>query len=71
MFIQWDKKFESGNELLDAQHKILIIRFKKLDITIKFKLSATNCSSDYLRIEEICRIPFFCEENMMYETSHP
>ena len=35
MYIHWDKKLELGNDLIDTQHRMLILLCRKLDIAIK------------------------------------
>ena len=37
MYIHWDKSLETGQQLLDAEHRILVMLFRKLDIAIKTK----------------------------------
>jgi hemerythrin len=39
MYINWDRKYESGQPLIDAEHRLLVMLFKKLDVAIKTNLS--------------------------------
>jgi hemerythrin-like metal-binding protein len=71
MFIHWDKSLETGHPLVDAEHRILVLLFRKLDVAIK-----THQSSEVVRniVREVVRcveFHFQSEENLMRETSYP
>jgi hemerythrin-like metal-binding protein len=71
MFIHWDKKFETGNALIDAEHKILVMLFKKLDIALKTKLSSETISRIVVEVKKFAEFHFVSEENLMHETNYP
>jgi hemerythrin len=71
MFIHWDKSLETGHPLVDAEHRLLVLLFRKLDVAIK-----THQPDDTLRhiIREVMRcveFHFQSEENLMRETAYP
>ncbi len=70
MFIHWDKKFETGNALIDAEHKILVMLFKKLDIAIKTKLPIETISRIVVEVKKFVEFHFISEENLMIETHY-
>ena len=35
MYIHWEKELELGNDLIDTQHRIMVLLCRKLDIAIK------------------------------------
>jgi len=71
MFIHWDNKFETGNALIDAEHKILVMLFKKLDIALKTKLSNETVSRIVVEVKKFAEFHFISEENLMHETNYP
>lgn len=71
MFIHWDKKFETGNELIDAEHKLLVLLFKKLDIAIKTGLPMETISRIVVEVKKFAEFHFISEENLMFETGYP
>jgi hemerythrin len=71
MFIRWDKKYETGNALIDAEHKILVMLFKKLDIALKTKLSGETLSRIVVEVKKFAEFHFISEENLMHETNYP
>jgi hemerythrin len=71
MFIHWDTSLETGHPLVDAEHRILVLLFRKLDVAIK-----THQSAEVLRyiVREVVRcveFHFQSEENLMRETDYP
>ena len=71
MYIHWDKKFETGNELVDAQHRILIMLFKKLDIAIKTGLPNKTIFRIIVEVRKFAEFHFYSEENLMLEVGYP
>jgi hemerythrin len=71
MFIHWDKSLETGHPLVDAEHRILVLLFRKLDVSLK-----THQPPEVMRhiIREVVRcveFHFQSEENLMRETDYP
>ena len=71
MFIHWDSSLETGQLLVDAEHRLLVLLFRKLDVAIK-----TQQPGDVLRhiVREVVRcveFHFQSEENLMRETAYP
>lgn len=71
MFIHWDQSLETGHPLVDAEHRILVLLFRKLDVAIK-----THQTDEIRRniIREVVRcvqFHFLSEENLMQETAYP
>lgn len=71
MLILFDKDIELGNELIDTQHRMLIMLLKKLDIALKRQLSHKVIMGILLEIKKFTEFHFLCEENMMYELKYP
>jgi hemerythrin-like metal-binding protein len=71
MYIRWDKKLETGNELIDAQHRILVMLFKKLDIAIKTGLPNKTIFRIIVEVKKFAEFHFYSEENLMYEVGFP
>ena len=71
MLISFDKGMELGNELIDAQHRMLIMLLKKLDIALKQQLPHKMIMGILLEIKKFTEFHFLCEENLMYELKYP
>jgi hemerythrin-like metal-binding protein len=71
MLIHWDKKFETGNDLIDAEHRILVMLFKKLDIAIKTGSPTETVSRIIVEVKKFAEFHFISEENLMFETNYP
>lgn len=71
MYIHWNRSLETDHPLVDAEHRLLVLLFRKLDIAIK-----TQQPDPVLRhiIREVVRcveFHFVSEENLMRETGYP
>ncbi|HMM74737.1 MAG TPA: hemerythrin family protein [Gammaproteobacteria bacterium] len=71
MYIHWDRSLETDHPLVDAEHRLLVLLFRKLDVAIK-----TQQPEPVLRhiIRELVRcveFHFVSEENLMRETAYP
>lgn len=71
MYIHWDRQFETDHPLVDAEHRLLVLLFRKFDVAIK-----TQQPEPVLRhiIREVVRcveFHFVSEENLMRETAYP
>lgn len=68
--VRWEKKFETGNALIDAEHKILVMLFNKLDIALKTNLPNETLSRIVVEVKKFAEFHFISEENLMYETNY-
>ena len=71
MYIHWDKVFETGQPLVDAEHRLLILLFKKLDVAIKTNRSDAMLASIIVEVRKFVEFHFASEENLMGETKYP
>lgn len=71
MFIYWDKKFEIGNKLIDTEHRMLIMLFKKLDIAIKTGEPKDAILNVIVEVKKFAEFHFVSEENLMREVGYP
>lgn len=71
MYIHWDKSLETGQPLLDAEHRILVMLFRKLDIAIKTKQSESTLNRIVSEVRKFTDFHFLSEENVMYEIGYP
>jgi len=71
MRIHWNKKYDTGQPLIDAEHHILVMLFKKLDVAIKTKQSDAVITRIVSEVRRFVDFHFFSEENIMLETGYP
>ena len=71
MFIQWKKTFETGHPLIDAEHRLLVMLFRKLDVAIKTREPDATVSRIVQEVKRCVQFHFASEENLMYETNYP
>ena len=71
MLITFDKDMELDNELIDAQHRMLIMLLKKLDVALKRQLSHKVIMGILQEIKKFTEFHFLSEENLMYELKFP
>lgn len=71
MRIRWDKKFETGHPLIDAEHRLLVMLFKKLDVAIKTQQSEETLKRIVSEVRKFFDFHFISEENLMLETAYP
>ncbi len=71
MYIHWKKEYETGQPLIDAEHRILVMLFRKLDVAIKTKESEASINRIVLEVSKFVEFHFISEENLMYETNYP
>ncbi len=71
MYIHWEKKYETGQPLIDAEHRLLVMLFRKLDVAIKTKESETSINRIVTEVAKFVEFHFVSEENLMYETGYP
>lgn len=71
MYIHWDRKFETGQPLIDAEHRLLVMLFRKLDVAIKLHQPAATLARIVLEVRRFVEFHFISEENLMLETGYP
>lgn len=71
MIISWDESLALGNALIDTQHRMLVLLFKKLDIAIKQQLPHKVIMGITLEIKKFAEFHFLSEENLMNELKYP
>jgi hemerythrin len=71
MYIHWDKGLELGNDLIDTQHRILMLLYRKLDMAIKTRESEQNIRRVILELKKFAEFHFISEENLMHEIGYP
>lgn len=71
MYIQWKKSYETGHPLIDAEHRLLVMLFRKLDVAIKTREAETTVSRIVQEVKQYVKFHFTSEENLMYETNYP
>lgn len=71
MFIRWDPTLETGEPLIDAQHRLLVLLFRKLDVAIKMPASEQIINATISEVRRFVEFHFFSEENLMRETGFP
>ncbi len=71
MYIHWDPTFETGQLLIDAQHRLLVMLFRKLDVAIKLNQPGATLARIVLEVQKFVEFHFVSEENLMLETGYP
>lgn len=71
MYIHWDPALELDNEMADAQHRLLWLLLRKLDITIKTKASDQTIRWGIQELKKFTEFHFVSEENLMREIGYP
>lgn len=71
MYIHWEKELELGNDLIDTQHRILVLLCRKLDIAIKTQQSEQTVRWIMQELKKFTEFHFVSEENLMYEIGYP
>ena len=71
MRIHWSEKYNTGLPLVDAEHHILVMLFKKLDVAIKTKQSDRTITRIVAEVRRFVDFHFYSEESIMLETAYP
>lgn len=71
MQIAWKKELELGNEMIDTQHRMLVLLLKKLDIALSNRLDQKVVMGILLEIKKFTEFHFLSEENLMAELHYP
>jgi len=71
MFVTWKSELELGNDLIDTQHRMLVLLCRKLDIAIKSHESEHTIRAVILELKKFAEFHFLSEENLMREIEYP
>lgn len=71
MYIHWEAALELNNDLIDTQHRILLLLCRKLDIAIKTNESAQAIRWIMMELKKFTEFHFVSEENLMHEIGFP
>ena len=70
MYVHWEKGLELGNELIDTQHRMLVLLCRKLDIALKTGESDQDILMVMLELKKFTEFHFVSEENLMREVGY-
>lgn len=71
MYIRWVKELELGNDLIDTQHRMLVLLCRKLDIAIKTNQPEQVVRWVMVELKKFTEFHFVSEENLMHEIGYP
>lgn len=71
MYIRWEPQLELNNDLIDTQHRILMMLCRKLDVAIKTKETEPTILRVILELRKFAEFHFVSEENLMSEIGYP
>ena len=71
MYIHWNAALELHNDLIDTQHRILMLLCRKLDIAIKTKAHEQTIHWVVQELKKFTEFHFISEENLMHEIGYP
>lgn len=71
MYIHWDKSYEIDNLLIDTEHCMLMMLFRKLDIAIKTGEKEATLVRVLGEVKKFADFHFASEENLMHEVGYP
>ena len=60
-----------GNDLIDLQHRMLVLLCRKLDIAIKTRQSEQTIRWIIVELKKFTEFHFTSEENLMHEIGYP
>lgn len=71
MYIHWEPAYEIGNLLIDTEHRLLMMLFRKLDIAIKTGESEASMVRILQEVKKFADFHFSSEENLMHDVGYP
>lgn len=71
MYIHWTPDLETGQPFIDAQHRMLLFLFRKMDVAIKTRATESTLKNIIDELKRFVRFHFASEENLMRETAYP
>lgn len=70
MYLVWNKSLETGNEMIDTQHRLLVMLCMKLDLAIGARKSPQDLARIVMELERFAEFHFVSEENLMAEIGY-
>jgi hemerythrin len=67
----WSQEMAVGNELIDTQHRMLVLLLRKLELAFQNKLEHKIIVGLCLEIKKFTDFHFLSEENVMREIGYP
>jgi hemerythrin len=71
MYVHWEKELELGNDLIDTQHRMMVLLCRKLDMAIKTGQPEQTISRVMNELKKFTEFHFTSEENLMHEMDYP
>ena len=71
MLVRWHPSLETGQDLVDTEHRVLVFLFRKLDVSIKSGGTQVELSYIIDELRRFVEFHFLSEENVMRETHYP
>lgn len=71
MYIHWNSTMETGQPLMDAEHRIMVMLFRKLDVALKTHQTEATLNHICQELKRCVEFHFASEENIMRETRYP
>lgn len=71
MYVHWDRALETDHPLVDAEHRLLVLLFRKLDVAIKTQQPEAALRHVIREVVRCVEFHFVSEENLMRETGYP
>ena len=71
MFIHWQPSLETGQTLIDTEHRVLVFLFRKLHVAIRTGSPHVELSFIIREVTRFVDFHFVSEENLMRETHYP
>lgn len=71
IFIHWENKLSIGNDLIDTEHRMMMLLCRKLDFAIKNDGSERTLMSIVRELKAFAQYHFISEENVMHEVGFP
>lgn len=69
--LEWSREFETGNELIDSQHRMLVLLCRKLELAYAGRLEKKVIVGLCQELRKFVDFHFVSEENVMREISYP
>jgi hemerythrin len=71
MMIEWESRFEVGNDLIDQEHRTFIDLIKNVDYSVDEDMESEYIIRLLIEIEKFADFHFYSEENIMLSSGYP
>lgn len=71
VMIKWDNELSIGIDVIDLEHRMMVMLLRKLDIAVKSKASKSSLMRTLDELIEFTQFHFASEENLMREIYYP